>query len=92
MYYQNEPKSKYANSRKSSPKTMKDGEGAYIINLDECKSIGTNWIALYNIRNNMTYFDSFVVEHIPKKSKTFLATKIYQTSSEISKNILLYWT
>ena len=54
MYYQNEPKSKYANSRKSSPKTMKDGEGAYIINLDECKSIGTNWIALYNISNNMT--------------------------------------
>ena len=40
-YYQNEPKSKGANSRNSLPKTMKDGDGAYI-NLDEYKSIGTN--------------------------------------------------
>ena len=35
---------------------IKDGE--YIINLDEYKSIGTHWIALYGNDNNVTYFDS----------------------------------
>ena len=39
---------------------------AYVINLDELKSIGTQWIALYVNSNNVTYFDSFGVEHIPK--------------------------
>ena len=34
---------------------------AYVINLDEYKSIGTNWITLYVNNNNVTYFDSFEV-------------------------------
>ena len=38
---------------------IKDGE--YIINLDEYKSIGTHWIALYGNDNNVTYFNSFGV-------------------------------
>ena len=38
---------------------IKDGE--YIINLDEYKSIGTHWIALYGNDNNVTYFDIFGV-------------------------------
>ena len=46
---------------------VKDGE--YIINLDEFKSIGTHWVALYVNDNNVTYFDSFVVEHILKEIK-----------------------
>ena len=44
----------------------KDG-GVYVINLDEYSDIGTYWIALYSLNNNVTYFDSFGVEHIPKK-------------------------
>ena len=48
---------------------MKDG--AYIINLDEYESIKTHWIALYVNGNNVTYFDSFGVEHIPKMIKKF---------------------
>ena len=43
--------------------------GTYVINLDEFKSIGTHWIALYVNGNNATYFDSFGVEDIPKKLK-----------------------
>ena len=40
---------------------------AYVINLDEFKSIGIHWIALYmNVNNSVIYFDSFGVEHIPK--------------------------
>ena len=38
-----------------------------ILNLDDYKSIGTNWMALYVNGNNITHFDSFRVEHIPKK-------------------------
>ena len=54
---------------------------AYVINLDEFKSIGTNWIALYVNGNNerasytATYFDSFGVKHIPKNIKKFIGNK-----------------
>ena len=40
---------------------------AYVINLDEYKPIETHWIALYVNAKNVTYFDSFGVEHIPKE-------------------------
>ena len=39
------------------------------INLDEFKSTGTHWIALYVNAENVTYFDSFGVGHVPKKKK-----------------------
>ena len=40
--------------------------GAYTIKIDHCESIGTHWITLYVNGNNVTYFDSFGVRHIPK--------------------------
>ena len=42
-------------------------DGAYIINLDEYSDIGTHWIVLHGNNNDVTYFDSFGVEHIPKE-------------------------
>ena len=42
-------------------------DGAYIINLDEYSDIWTDWVALYVQNNNVTYFSSFGVEHIPKE-------------------------
>ena len=63
-YYQREPKFNGVYSRNNLPK-IKDG--AYVINLDEYKSIGTHWIALYVNANNVVYFDSFGVEQTPKK-------------------------
>ena len=39
------------------------------INLDEFKLRGTHWIVLYLNGNNITHFDSFGVEHIPKETK-----------------------
>ena len=50
-------------------------DGAYVINLDEYESIGTHWIVLYVSYNNVTYFDSFGVEHIPKEIKSFIGNK-----------------
>ena len=46
-----------------------------MINLDEYESIGTHWIALYVNDNNVKYFDSFGVEHIPKEIQKFIGNK-----------------
>ena len=43
--------------------------GAYVINLHEYKSLGTNWIVLYVNGDNVTYVDSFGVEYIPREIK-----------------------
>ena len=51
-------------SRDNLPDKIKDG--AYIINPDENSHIGTYWVALYVYNNNVTYFNSFGVEHFPK--------------------------
>ena len=50
--------------------------GAYIINLNEHSDIGTHWVSLWvNNSNNVTYFDSFGVEYIPKEIKTLIGNK-----------------
>ena len=53
--------------------------GAHIINLDLFKSIETNWMSLY-VYNNVIYFKSFGVEHIPKevKKNKNIITNIYR--------------
>ena len=68
----NEPKFNGVYSRKNLPK-IKDG--AYVINPDEYKSIGTRWVALYVNSDNVTYFDSFGVERIPKEIRKFIKNK-----------------
>ena len=70
-YYQNEPRFNGVYSRDNLPK-IKDG--AYVINLDEYSDIGTHWVVLY-VQNNVTCFDSFGVEHIPKEIKEFFKKK-----------------
>ena len=57
---------------------MKDG--AYIINLDEYSDIGTHWVALWVNNNNVTYFDSFGVEHIPKEIIKFIENRNIKTN------------
>ena len=52
---------------------MKDG--AYVINLNEYADLGSHWIALFCNRNEIVYFDSFGVEHVPEKIKEFIRNK-----------------
>ena len=71
-YYQNKPKFDGFYPRNNVSKRK---DGTYIINLDEYESLGTHWIALYVNAENVTYFDSFGVELIPKEIKTFIGNK-----------------
>ena len=66
-YYQNEHRFSGVYSRHNLPRIK---EEAYVINLDEY-----HWIALYEQNNDVTYFDSFGVEHIPKEIRTFISNK-----------------
>ena len=73
MYYQSEPRLNGVYSRYNLPDKIKDG--TYVINPSEYSDIGTYWIALYSVDNNVTYFHSFGVEHIPKEIKKFIDNK-----------------
>ena len=68
--YQNEPRFDGVYSRDNLPR-IKDG--AYVINLNQYSDIGTHQVALYTINNDVPYFDSFGVEHIPKEIKAFIS-------------------
>ena len=72
-YYQNEPRFNGVFSRNNLPKKIKDG--AYVINLDEYADVDTHWIALFCNRNEIVYFDSFGVQHVPEEIKNFVGNK-----------------
>ena len=72
-YHQDEPRFSGVFSRDNLPKKVKDG--AYVINLDEYADVGTHWIALFCNRNEIVYFDSFGVEHVPEEIKEFIGNK-----------------
>ena len=69
-YYQNEPRFDGVYSRDKLPErsSVEIKDEAYVINLDEYSDTGTYWIALYVENNDVTYFHSFGVEHIPKRN------------------------
>ena len=69
-YYKNEPRFNGVFSRNNLPEKIKDG--AYVINLDEYSGVGTNWIALFCNINEVVYFDSFGVEHVPEEIKNLI--------------------
>ena len=88
-YYQNEPRFNGVFSRDNLPNNnIRPKElgsavknGAYVINLDEYRNIGTHWIALYVNNKIVTYFDSFGVEHIPKEIMKFINTTSFGLGS-----------
>ena len=68
-------------SRNNLPNKIK--RGAYVINLDEYKNTGTHWVSLFVKTNEVIYFDSFGVEHIPKEINKFIDTT---KSSSLERN------
>ena len=77
-YYQNKPKFNGVDSKDNLPNKIKDE--AYIINLDEYSDIGTHWVGLYLKKNDVNYFDSFGVEHVPKEIIKFIGNKNIKTN------------
>ena len=77
-YFENESRFNGVYSRDNLPNKTKDG--AYIINPDEYSDTGTHWVALWVNIDNVTYFDSFGVQHIPKEIKTFIKNKNVKTN------------
>ena len=72
-YYQNKPRFNGAYSRNNLPEKIKDA--AYVINVDEYADVGAHWIALFGNRNEIVYFNSFGVEHVPEEIKKFIGNK-----------------
>ena len=54
--------------------------------LDEYEDTGTQWIALFCNRNEIVYFDSFGVEHIPEENKEFIRNKNIASISRVQAN------
>ena len=77
-YYANKPRFNGAYSRNNLPNKIK--KGAYVINLDEYENTGTHWVALFVKANEVIYFDSFGVEHIPKEINKFIGNKKIKAS------------
>ena len=68
-YYQNESRFNGVYSRDNLTEIRDE---AYVINFDEYSDIGTHWVPLHVNNDDVTYFDSFGVEHIPKEIKAFI--------------------
>ena len=85
-HYQNEPRLNGAYSRDNLPKIK---HGVYVIKLDEYSDIETHWVALCVQKNNITYFDSFGVEHIPKEIKTFIDRSLSVTTNIFRKQSMI---
>ena len=75
-YCQNEPRFNDVFSRDNLKNKIWD----IYINLDEYSDIGTYWVALHVNNNDVTYFDSFGVEHVPKEIKAFIKNKSIKTN------------
>ena len=72
-YYKNEPRFHGLYSRDKN-------ETACIVNLDNYKNTGTHWIVLYVKNNEVIYFDSSAVEHVPKEIEKFIGHKNIKTN------------
>ena len=73
MYYQNEIRSNGVYSRDNLSKNIKDG--AYVTNIDDYGDVGTHWVALYSLNNNIIYFVRSEIEHIITEIKKCIGNK-----------------
>ena len=73
-YYKNEPRFNGVFSRNNLFKKIK--EGAYLINLDEYKDVGTHWIALFCKKMKLLISIALVLNISLEKLKNLLEIKI----------------
>ena len=70
--YHNEPKFNRVYWKNN---LLKIKDGAYAINLHECKSIGTNWISLYMNTKTVAYLIALELNIFQKKFENTLELK-----------------
>ena len=75
-YYQHEPNLNRVYSRNNLPKIKDD---TYVMNLDEYEQESIGQLCMCMVIN-VTYFESFAIEHIPKKIGKFIGTKNITTN------------
>ena len=85
-YCQNEPRFNGVFSRDNLPNTIKNG--AYVIDLDECRDIESHWVALYVNNKTITYFDYFGVEPIPREIMKFIGKEQSSSAKPRNKNTI----
>ena len=61
----------------------------YVLHLDEYADVGTHWIVLFCRKNEIVYFNSFGVEHVPEEVKEIFGNKnikanIFQVQANVS--------
>ena len=79
-YYKNEPRFNGVYSRNNLPNKIK--KVAYTINLDEYGNTGTHWVSLFVKANEVIYYDSFGIEHIPEEINKFIRSKELSSSAK----------
>ena len=75
-YFKDEPRFNGIYSKDNLPKLK---EGVYVINLDQSKNTGTHWVVVFVKSNELIYFDSFGIEHIPEAILKFIENKNIKT-------------
>ena len=70
--YHNEPKFNRVYWKNN---LLKIKDGAYAVNLHECRSIGTNWISLYMNTKTVTYLIALELNIFQKKFENTLELK-----------------
>ena len=76
-YFKDEPRFNGVYSRNNLLNIKRE---AYIINLDHSKNTGTHWVVIFVKKDEVIYFDSFGVEHIPKEIMEKIGNKNIKTS------------
>ena len=76
-YFIDEPRFNGVHSKNNLPKLK---NGAYVINLDHSKNTGTHWVVIFAKKDEVIYFDSFGVQHIPKEIMEKIENKNIKTS------------
>ena len=59
---------------------LKTKHGAYVINFNEYKSIGTHWIGFYGNAKNITYFDSYEIDYNLKEIRKLIENENVKTN------------
>ena len=68
--------------------SLKNKGWAYVINIDKYSDVGTNWIIFHCKNDEIFYFDSFGVEHVPKGWAYVINIDKY---SDVSTNWIVFY-